>query len=181
MTVYAMNNGFGSRQEGRLEIPIATLATGGVAPAAVAVDQFRGYAYTINDNSDFQFVVPRDWMVGTTISLVIQWACNENYAANNGEVNWQMDWESVANDGTQVVGTGTVGNTTSGDVNVPTTARQLTSTTIGAITAANLDVDDLVRMIITRIALVGGANPVQEPEIYACYLEYTRNAPQYDR
>jgi len=154
-----------------IPIDILNLATGTTPPAAVAVDRFRGYGYTVADDADFEFMVPNDWVLGTDIDVYFEWCCNETYAANTGEVNWQLDWETIGTG--QVVGAGTVGTpNTTGDTAIPTAAREKTVAVL-SLDAADLARRDLVRCILSRIALTGGgANPVQEPEVYSVVVEY---------
>ena len=166
---------FGSSDTNYCNIPIGSLAVGAaLPPTAVSVAPYRGFAYTINDESIFSCPIPKDWQPGSTIALYIRWACNETFAANNGEVAWNGYYMTVANDMSQVVGAGTTANTTSADINVPTLARQMRENLLVTIAAANLAVGDTIGFRITRVAIAGGANPVQEPEIYAAYLSYTR-------
>lgn len=168
------NNGYGLEDSSTIWTPITSLAAGAVPPTPATVGYFRVYQYTINDDSVFTSYVPEDYEIGTTISLVIRWACNETYAFGNGEVRWRLDWETVANDMSQVIGAGTTGNGNSGDVDIPAGARQLTETTVSTIAAASLAKGDTIGVMISRIALGAGANPTAEPEIVAAYLGYTR-------
>jgi len=170
-------NNFGIEDTYTVEIPIEDLANGATPPAAVTVAPYRGYAYTIGDDSYFQAPVPKDWEYsagGTAIDIVIRWGCNETYAANSGEVRWQAIYDTV-DQNNQIVGVGTTATINSGDVNLPTLARQIEETTLATgIIAANLARVDTIGVVLSRVALGAGANPVQEPEIYAVWLEYTR-------
>jgi len=164
--------GIPQNQYRTFEIDILNLATGTVPPDAVARDRFRGYSFDINDDGDFEFKVPQDWVPGTDINVDILWCINEDYATTVGEIKWRLNWESVANDGTQLVGTGTAGQESLTDVAVPTLSLQLTES-IYTIAAADLARRDLVRCFASRVALTGGgANPVADPEIYSVTIEY---------
>ena len=167
---------FGIEDTHTVEIPITALASGGTPPAAVTRAPFRGYAYTIGDSSYFEHTVPKDWEysgAGTVIAVYVRWACNENYAAANGEVQWRAAYENV-DQNNQAIGGGTGANLDSGDVNIPATALQIQETAIGNIPAANLARVDTIGVTLSRIALVGGVNPTAEPEIYAVWFQYTR-------
>ena len=168
--------GVGQNQYGLIPITLLQLATGTVPPDAVVVDNFRSYDYTINDNSDFQFTVPEDYLPGTNLTMIMDWACNEAYALANGEINWRIAWETVATNLTQAVGTGTAGTVDSGDINIPAVARTLTTVSF-TLTAADFAALDLCRILLTRIALVGGVSPTAEPEVYAVNIRYTRRWP----
>lgn len=166
---------FGSSDTCYYNIPISMLAVGAaLPPTPVSVAPYRGFAYTINDESIFSCPIPKDWQPGSTISLYIRWGCNETYALGSGEVAWNGYYMTVANDMTQVIGAGTTANTTTADINIPTLARQQRENLLVTIIAANLAVGDTLGFRITRVALAGGANPTAEPEIYAAYLSYTR-------
>jgi len=177
MAKHQIGKGIGNEHRGKLEIPVTELASGAIPPAPVTRDNFQGYAYSlvagVGDESNFSFEVPKDWFIGTDMNVIFGWAINEAYAAANGEVNWQLDWESVANDESQLIGTGTAGNATSGDINIPTLALQQHETTI-AIDDGDLTRDDLVRCRLERIDIATGVDPTAEPEIYSVRVEYTR-------
>lgn len=171
--------GYGHRLSGRIPIEITRLAAGDVPPTSVVVGNFQGYAFTIADDGQFSFPLPDDYLPGTDIDLYVRWACNETYAANTGEVRWEAYYQTVANDMSQAIGAGTGGTLNSGDINLPAAARRLRENRIGIIPAANIDLGDTIRVDIERVALVAGNNPVQEPEIYAVFLDYIRFLPYY--
>lgn len=178
-TVKLAGGNYGIRTTNRIPIPIEMLASGGTPPTPVTVPPFRGYAYTIDDDSYIGVGVPDDWEVaadqtGTVMTVNIKWACNENYAEANGEVQWRAAYETVDNGGVQAVGDGTTANLDSGDINIPTTARHVQQTTIGTIPLADIAVGDLLWVTISRIALTGGVDPTAEPEIYEAWIGYTR-------
>jgi hypothetical protein len=167
---------FGSSDTNYQNIPISMLAVGAALPPnPVSVSPYRGFAYTILDESIFSCPIPKDWQPGSDLSLYIRWACNEAYALASAKVRWNGYYMTVANDMSQVVGAGTTANTNSADINIPTLARQLREDLLVTAVAANLAVGDTIGFKITRVALAGaGANPTAEPEIYAAYLSYTR-------
>jgi len=120
--------------------------------------------------------VPKDWDSSTDLTISVDWICDEAYATNNAELNWQALWGAVPNDGTEDIDVPThSGTITSGDVNLPTGANSLSTSQIGTIAAASLSADDSIGLEITRIALVGGTNPGQKPRMVAVRVEYTAN------
>ena len=163
---------FGSSDTAYLNIPIISLALGATPPDAVLTTPYPGYSYDINDDSTFSVPIPADWQSGTTISLYIRWGINEAFALGSGTIQWNGLYMTVANDMTQVVGAGTTANTSTGNINIPTLARQLRENLLVTIAAANLAVGDTIGLKVTRIA--AGAAPVADAEIYAAYLSYTR-------
>lgn len=171
--------GIGQNQMGFIPITLTDLATGGTPPDLVTVDQIHCYSYDITDDSDFTFTVPADYLTGTTMTVVVDWAINEVVGVGV-EVNWRNAWESHATDSTQVIGTGTGGTVDSGDIVIPTLARQLTTMSL-IIDAADLAALDLVRCIFSRIAIVGGTDPTADPEVYAITVQYTKTWPYYRR
>jgi len=175
----------GQADRGTIDIPIDLLAAGTTPPAPVTVAPFDGYAYSVGDDSIFTFRVPDDWFQYTDINdsfdLYIRWACNENYAANNGEVRWSATFTVMRLDD-EALPNGTVVTVSTEDIAIPVTARQMTETVIGntEITqGASLDrhylhVDATVGVTLSRVVAEDAAAPVQEPEIYACWIRYTR-------
>ena len=173
--------GTGLRHYGIIHIDVTELASGPIPPNPVTVDNNQGYAYTLLDSSNFSFVIPDDIEFGRPLGVFFSWACNEAYAAApNGEVNFQLDWETLAVDESQVVGVGTAGVGTTGDVNIPTLAREHREDSVD-IDDGDIARGDLCRCILSRIALVGGNNPTAEPEVYSVRVEYSRQHRTYDR
>ena len=171
--------GLGQNHYGTIEVPIGDLAIGTSPPVAGNTDLFRMYTFAaINDDSAFEILVPRDWLPGTNLSMQVYWACNETFALGSGEVRWQMITEPIAWAGTEVVGAGTATTVSGTDTNIPTLARQLTTTTL-TIDGTLVAVGELVRVRLLRIALAGGADPVADPEVYRVVIHYTRKFPMF--
>ena len=172
--------GYGTLTEGRINIPIGLLAAGGTPPVPVTVAPYRGYAYTVGDSSYFQFPLPIDFMQETNPSttpadtgIFIRWGCNETYAANTGAVRWQIAWETCDQNG-ESLGAGRAGRTQTGDINIPTLARQVQQTRVGDLMDQYIEVGDTIGVTISRIATESGVTPVQEPEIYGVWVSYFR-------
>jgi hypothetical protein len=155
-------------------VRIDDLQYGTTPPDAVTVGVYRGYAYTIGDDSEFSFIIPVDWIPNSDISLVINWGCNETFAANGGVVQWHAWGEAVTNAATELVGSGRVMGVASGNVNIPATARTLRTTTVGLAYGAGLAAGDTLAVILSRVASSVVAAPTQEPEIYAVWIQYNR-------
>ena len=172
--------GYGTLTEGRIEIPIETLAAGAIPPAPVTTAPYRGYAYTVGDDSYFQFALPIDMMEETNPSttpadtgIFIRWGCNETYAANTGSVRWQIAWETCSQN-SEVLAAGRAGRYQTNDIQVPTLARQVQETRVGDLMDQYIEVGDTIGVRLSRIATENGATPVQEPEIYAVWVSYFR-------
>ncbi len=133
---------------------------------------YNGWEYDINDDSVFTFHIPHDYKAETDVEIQIDWYIDEAYATNNGEVNWQIEYSSTPHDSTEAIDSPTHSGTLStGDINIPATAKFFTSNTI-TITSANLELEDQVGINLTRIALVGGVNPTAKPTIIDIHIEY---------
>jgi hypothetical protein len=148
------------------------LGIGATKPDQSIVDNFVVQSYDINDDSVFQWEVPDDWAVGTDVTVHLHWACNEAFATNSGEVQWEVAWRAVAEDEVYSTG-GASGTIDSGDINIATNAREIVHTDLGTIAAANLAVDDAVGMTLKRVALDDGANPTADPEVLVIAMVYT--------
>jgi hypothetical protein len=154
-------------------LPVQDLSVGGTAPDQTIIENFIGYSYDIADDSVFTFAVPNDWASGTDIAVGIHWYINEAYATNNGEVNWQAAYSLCATNASEAVDNCTEGSITSGDINIPATAKYLTTTDIGDIPNASIAAGDEIGVTLERIALVGGADPTADPVVVHVHLEYT--------
>ena len=176
--------GTGLRHYGIIHIPVTELASGPIPPNPVTRDNTQGYAYSlavgVGDSSSFQFVIPDDIEFGRDLRVWFSWCIDETYALANGEVNWQVNWETTAMDETQLIGTGTAGVGTTGDQNIPALALSQTEDSVN-IDDGDIARGDLCRCIISRIDIVDGVDPTAEPEIYSIRIEYSKRDRTYDR
>lgn len=180
MTNHAKNFGFGERVESpHMFIPGHELSYGTTPPAQALNTPWEVYQYTIGDDSVITRYIPNAWFESEAIACYIIWACNETYAANTGEVQWQLDYETLAEG--EVFGNGTTGALTSGDVDLPTNARERETTDIGDIPGADLANADIIGLAVSRIAIAGGNDPVVEPEIAGILLTTADKFPAYQR
>lgn len=167
--------GWGLSDTFRIPIPIEDLQWGSSPPAPVTVAPFRGYAYTVGDDSYFQVPVPNDIQDNTDISIIAKWATNETYATNSGEVQFQVNFEVLDNSGTLAVGAGPNYSAQSGDLNLAAVQRAASEDTLGTLAEEYWSAGDLLGITLSRIAIRDGNNPsAQEPEIYEIWLSYTR-------
>jgi len=160
----------------RHTLSVSELAnSNGVPPTAVTVGEWRGYAYTVADISNFQIPVPADWDqnvgAGSAITCTIRWACDEVVGAGV-VVEYRVAYETV-DQNNQVINAGTAATADTGDIIIPTLASQMTQNTVSTILAANLAAGDTIGVSLSRITAVG-VSPTAEPEIYAVWFDYTR-------
>ena len=127
--------------------------------------------YTIGDTSVFTDISDLRRIQYSNINVKILWVCLENYATNSGEVQWQVQWSTIAKDGGGTLAvpqyTGTV---KSGDVNIPTNSGEIKETVI-SIPGTNIDRNNIIGFSLSRVALDGGNNPTVEPGIIEVLIE----------
>lgn len=154
-------------------VPLDSLGKGSAAPSAVTLGNYSGYSYGIGDDSKFEFEIPHDW-VGGAIELYAHLYCNENYATNNGYVNWEIKYSCTPEDGGEALDAPThSGTLTSNPFQIPATAKHLMEAGPVTIPAADLSAHDVVGVTFKRIANTGGQNnPTAEPVIVGVELEY---------
>lgn len=159
----------------RISIHSANFGIGATAPTQVILGNYTGWEYDINDDTVFTIELPNDVDTSEDIALHIDWYCGETYAANSGEVRWEMAWSLCPADNSEAVDAPThTGTIDTGDINIPANAKYLVDNTTLIIAAASIaDVDDILGARFKRIALVGGNNPTAKPTIVALHLEYT--------
>lgn len=155
---------------------LATSSSGGTAPDQVFLGAYTGYSYDIGDSSAMNIELPHDHDTSEDIEVHISWAINEAYATNSGEIQWQLDWAAVPYDGSEALDAPThSGTDTSGDINIPATAKGLIHTTNLTIPNGSIDALDTLGIEITRIAIGDGNNPTADPVIIEIHLEYVKN------
>lgn len=159
-----------------IQIYPSSFAPGASGATETLTGNYDGWAYSINDEMVASLEIPDDWDSSTDLKVRVYWYINEAYAANSGEVRWQIEWSACPTDETEAVDAPThTGTIDFGDVNIPATAKYLTRTAQGTISAASLSVGDLMGLKLKRIALVDGNNPTAEPVVVNLEIEYISN------
>jgi len=131
--------------------------------------------YTIGDDSVLNLAILNEREAGSDIEVVIRWACEEAYSFNNAEVQWQVEWCAIPDDGSEAVDAPTYcGTVKSGDVNVPAIAKSIKETTI-IIPGTNILNTDELGFVLKRIALDDGNDPATEPGIIILPVLTTNN------
>jgi len=152
----------------------ADLGKGTTAPAEVALGNYTGWEFDLNDDAIMTTALPKDWASGTDIEIEVCWYVNEAYALQSAEVKWQVAWSMTPHDGTEALDAPThTGTDNSGDVNINATAKTLLETTVETIPAASIAVGDEIGLTVKRIALTGGTDPTAKPTIIHVYINYT--------
>jgi len=160
---------------GRINFPVRSLAVGNTPPAPVGLPPYAAYAYTLLDDSYLQAPLPADYNIGTEtdLSVYLRWGCNENFAANNAEVSWQVEW-NLCGQNTEALPGRRRGLVCEGDNPIPVTARMVQETRIADIADDYIQTGDTIGLTITRVAIEDGTEPTAEPEIYAVWIIYER-------
>lgn len=163
----------------KVELGIPISGTGGGANKPTFIETFApfdGWGMGINDDLHYVFEVPSDVDISEDIEFHIHWFINEAFADNSGEINWQIIYRAIKEDGTEPVDSGGSSATvTTGDINIPTISKALLETQELVIIAANIDQDDVIGIDLSRIAIIDGSNPTANPIITAVELHYTKN------
>lgn len=156
--------------DARVKVPIkiftaAEMQRGLVPPSSGVLGNFSFEKYTINDDSVLNFAILNARETSSQIEIVIRWGCEEAYATNSGEVQWQVDWSAVPDDGSEALDNPThFGTVKSGDLDIPTTAKTVQETTL-IIPGTNILNTDELGISLKRVAIDGGNDPVEEPGI----------------
>jgi len=154
------------------------LSPGSSGATQVILGNYVGYSYGIGDDTVVTIPLSKlqGWEEGTNLTIKIRYYINEAYVTNNGEVQWQVLWSAVSNNGAEVVDAPAhSGTIDSGDFDIPATAKVLKEETLGTISDANLTVNDELGLTLSRVILDGGSNPAVEPVITCLGILYTRN------
>jgi len=177
--LYFYNSGWklfeGPGSSAHLSLQAADLGKGSTAPAQVVLGNYTGWEYDINDDSVISLELPHDLDPTQDVMIDFGWYINEAYATANAEVNFQLDWSLTPHDNTEAVDAPThSGTVTTGDINIPATAKYLQHTSSFTIAAANITANDHLGITFSRIALVGGVNPTAKPTVVGIEIEYTK-------
>ena len=154
-----------------VEIPLSGLGKGVAAPADVYLGNYIGYEFTTNDTVYHSTEMPYDWDESTDLLIEIHWYIDEAVGTPNKEIAWEVYYTATKEDGTEAVNSGSA-TVASGDIVIPTLAKSLTQTTF-AIPLAALEHDDVIGIIIKRVAIADGSAPTAKPVIVGAMLEYT--------
>lgn len=160
-------------------IAIVVKYTATTAPGKVVRTRFTNYLFGLNDLTTMQFRIPDDWYIGTNMRISLAFACNENFAVADGEVQWRISYQATPTDGSEVIGAVAAVDLDSGDQNIPTTALQVQEVLVGDIDGDNLTLNDVVVFDVSRIAIDDGNNPNTPPEIAYVKVEYVSHFPTY--
>lgn len=176
--LFTIKDAIGSKfagELGRLTIPNSNLGKGVTAPAQVILGNYTGWEYDINDDSVLTLDLPADLDTNNDIQIHLEWFINEAYATANAQVQWQLDWSLSPVDGSEAIDAPTdSGTLTSGDVNINAIAKSINNITTMVIPAANIGLEDILGLTLTRIALSGaGTDPTAKPTLLAVHIEYT--------
>jgi len=151
----------------------SSFAPGASGATEVLLGNYDGWAFSINDEMVASLEIPDDWDAVTDLKLRLYWYIDEAYAANNGEVRWQIDWSACPSDGTEAVDAPThTGTVDFGDMNIPAVAKRLVRTAQGTIPVASLTTGDLLGLKVKRVTLVDGNNPSAEPVAVNLEVEF---------
>jgi len=162
-----------ARVKRQIRIANADLGKGTSAPTQGIIGNYTLWNYGINDDSVFTFYLPNDWAVGTDVVINIDWAINEAYTANSGEVKWEAAWSAAPHDGSEALDAPSdSGSLDTGDIDIPATAKTLTTNGL-TISGASLTAGDQVGVTLKRMALTDGSNPAAEPGVVDLNIEYT--------
>jgi len=150
------------------------MITPGNPPSGGNIGMVLMACYEIGNTSLINFVMPNDWIPGTSLSVEITWAIDEAYSLNNGEVNWEIFYQGVQRNTTEQVDDVSNWTTAIGDVAIPSTAKTIMVSKYTISTSSNeIEYDDLVTIGIQRVALNNGNDPdVALPGILALNIVY---------
>ena len=156
-------------------ISLDGIGKGATAPTLTRDTNCIGWAFTISDDGYMQFEVPVNWDGVSDIEIFIHIYTDDAYVATSNEVetNWQATWSAVPEDGTEAIDGAThTGTITSGDIDTSTVAKGLQEIELGAIPAAEIAQHDVICLLFSRIALIGGSDPGNEPVLIQAEYEY---------
>ena len=160
-----------ARVKKEFTVPLSDFAAGASGAKAALQGDFPSYEFTVSDELHTSLEIPSDCDTSGDITVEIYWGIDEAYATGSGEVQWAVNWRTVANVGEDITSGGSSGTIDLGDVNIPASVNLLTKTE-GTISAASVSQDDWVSLMITRVALDDGSNPSAEPYIIGINVEY---------
>lgn len=152
-----------------VQMPLSGFGKGAAAPATVYLGNYMGFEFTTNDEVYYSFEVPYDWDSAEDIAIEIHWYIDE-VALVTKEVRWNVMYTCTKEDSSEAVDHATA-TLDSGDIAIPALAKRLVQTEL-VIPAAALQADDVVGIIIKRVAIVDGTAPTAKPTMVGALLEY---------
>jgi hypothetical protein len=151
------------------------LSPGASGATAEDLNNYPGFAYSINDDMIMSFELPYDMNTSEDLKVEIYWYIDEARDGTNQEVQWLGTWAATPSDATEALDAPTHSGTIDfGDQTIPVAAKHLTEIS-GTVAAASLADKDFVSLNMKRVALDGGNNPTAEPVIVQIEIEYTKN------
>ena len=156
-----------------VQIPLSGFGKGAAAPATVYLGNYIGFEFTTNDEVYYSTEIPYDWDSSTDLIIEIHWYIDEVVGTPNKEIAWEIYYTCTKENGTEAVDSGST-TVASGDIVIPTVAKHLTQTNF-TIPHAAIEADDVIGIIIKRVAIAGGTAPTAKPTMVGAMLEYTIN------
>jgi len=164
-------------RHGTIEIQSADFGKGNTKPTQIILGNYTGWEFDINDDSVMDIALPHDVDITGSLIIHISWFVNEAYSTNSAEVQWQAKYSFTPQDGSEAldapVHTGTL---TTGDINIPTTAKTVVHTSNLVIPAniieRSVEWHDIMGLTIKRIALNSGVGPTAKPTVVSVHIEY---------
>jgi len=159
-----------------MTISNAALGKGGSAPTQAVIGDYIVYKFGIGDDAVYVGELPHDIDLTQDLDVHISYIIEEAYATASAEVQWQVEYSLTPHDESEAIDSpGNSGTLTSGDLNIPATAKAVAHATGITIPASALTTThDILGLTISRIALTGGTNPTAEPGILEVHIVYKR-------
>jgi len=158
-----------------IDMNAPSFAQGATGPDAASVGNYSGWSYDINDDSNIVFDLPDDWMAGTDLTVYVDWAIDENYSDDSGEVRWNLVWTATAHAADEDASA--AGTTIDyGDQNLPAADWSLMRSSAGVISGASLAAGDAMGMKLKRVAIAHGNGPTADPVALHLHIDYTAKA-----
>ena len=148
-----------------VEIAITAMVPSSGAVPQNAVDPTSSISYQVwelNDQAGFNFQVPQGYPTGTDFVLKI-WEATNGVSGVSGNHQWGASVVLVQ-PGVNIFGAATLSEDFSGQFMAPTTSGQmvvseLTITNSGQIDSTPIQADDMISVLLTRIAASSGEDP----------------------
>ena len=156
-----------------VQLPLSGFGKGAAAPGDVYLGNYFGYEFTTNDTIYLSTEIPYDRDPSADLVIEIHWYINEAVGSPVKEVAWEVYYTCTKENGTELVDAVSA-TLPSGDIVIPTLAKALTETSF-TIPAAAIDADDVIGIIIKRVAIADGTAPTAKPVIVGAMLEYIAN------
>lgn len=150
----------------------AAFTKGTTAPTQVILGNLNAWEFDIGDDAVMTHMLPDNWAVGTNLTIKVCWYIDEAYASDK-EVQWRVDWSALPHDFSETVDSPThFGQIDSGDINIPTNAKEMGTSTVGTISGGSLTAEDMLGFTLSRIDVTND-DPTKDPAIHHLIIEYT--------